>query len=283
MQAETVAGSLAASADRMRVIVMGSGTSSGVPVIGCQCPVCTSAEPKNQRTRASVAVGLAGATILIDTATDLRQQALRWGLDRVDAVLYTHAHADHVHGVDELRLYNLRQLQQIPCYAGPDVAERIRAYFAYIFSATESEGFRPYLELIPIDGPFELLGLRVIPVPLLHGSLPVFGFRLGGFAYLTDVSEIPPGSWSLLEGLDLLILDALRPKPHPTHFCLEQALAVVERLKPRRTALTHVSHLLEHRSTNEKLPIGVELAFDGMVFELPLPEREAKSSERSLR
>lgn len=253
----------------MRVTVLGSGTSSGVPVIGCDCPVCTSPDPKNKRTRASVALELRDGCALIDTATDLRQQALRWGLDRVDAVLYTHAHADHLHGVDELRIFNLRHLKTIPCYAGPEVAERIQAYFEYIFDPGETESFRPHLEIVPIEGPFELLGHRVVPVPLLHGDLPVFGFRVDGFAYLTDASRIPEGSWDLLRDLDLLILDALRPKPHPTHFSLDQAVEVAERLRPRRTALTHLSHLVDHASTNEKLPIGVELAFDGMTFELP--------------
>lgn len=252
----------------MRVTVLGSGTSSGVPVIGCGCPVCTSPNPKNRRTRASVALDLDGGCALIDTATDLRQQALRWGLERVDAVLYTHAHADHIHGVDELRIYNLRHLKTIPCHASPDVAGRLEAYLEYIFEPGQAESFRPHLELIPIDGPFALLGHEVIPVPLLHGDLPVFGFRIDGFAYLTDVSQIPDDSWALLEDLDLLILDALRPRPHPTHFSLDQAVEVAQRLRPRRTALTHLSHLVDHEPTNENLPIGVELAFDGMTFEL---------------
>jgi phosphoribosyl 1,2-cyclic phosphate phosphodiesterase len=252
----------------MRVTVLGSGTSNGVPVIGCECPVCRSADPKNKRTRASVAVECPAGTILIDTDTDLRQQALRWGLDRVDAVLYTHAHADHLHGIDELRIFNLRQLKEIPCYANPDVAERIGKYFRYIFEPEQSKSFRPFLDLQVLDGPLDLCGTRVVPIPLLHGDLPVYGFRLGDFAYLTDVSEIPAESWALLEGLDLLIVDALRPRPHPTHFSIEQAVEVAERLRPRRTALTHLSHLIDHQPINEGLPIGVELAYDGMVFEM---------------
>lgn len=262
----------------MRVTVLGSGTSSGVPIIGCDCSVCTSPDPKNKRTRASVVLDFGDRTLLIDTATDLRQQALRWGLQRVDAVLFTHAHADHIHGVDELRIFNLRSLKTIPCYASEDVAARIRAYLEYIFEPGPTESFRPHLELVAIDGPFELLGHRVVPVPLLHGDLPVFGFRIDGFAYLTDVSQIPDSSWPLLEDLDLLILDALRPKPHPTHFSLDQAVEVAERLRPRRTALTHLSHLVDHAKTNENLPIGVELAFDGMTFEL-----SARGAERSQR
>ncbi len=253
----------------MRVTVLGSGTSSGVPMIGCRCPVCTSPEPKNKRTRASVTVELSGGTVLIDTSTDLRQQALSCEIERVDAVLYTHAHADHLHGIDELRVYNLRQLKEIPCYASREVAGRIRAYFDYIFDQEESPSFRPFLELVEIDGPFEILGETVVPIPLLHGDLQVLGFRLGDFAYLTDVSEIPEESFELLEDLDLLVLDALRPRPHPTHFGIEQALSVVERLKPGRTALTHLSHLIDHGSTSRELPVGVELAFDGMVFEFP--------------
>ena len=263
----------------MRVLVLGSGTSSGVPVIGCQCPVCISADPKNQRTRASVAVEFDGHCLLIDTATDLRQQALRWGLDRVDAVLYTHAHADHLHGIDELRIFNLRHLRQIPCFCDPRVAERVGAYFKYIFAPEQGESFSPHLELNPVEGPFQVCGRTAVPIPLLHGSLPVFGYRIGGFAYLTDVNEIPEASWDLLQDLDLLILDALRPKPHPTHFSLDQALAVAERLRPKRTALTHISHLLDHASTNEKLPIGVELAFDGMVLEMS-PRGDPERSPR---
>ncbi len=252
----------------MRVKVLGSGTSSGVPVIGCRCPVCTSADTRNRRTRSSVAVQYDGKTILIDTSTDLRQQALDNDLQRVDAVLFTHAHADHLHGIDELRIFNLCLLKTIPCYAGREVAERINAYFKYIFQPEQGGSFRPYLELREIDGPFIVEKREVIPVPLLHGQMPIFGYRIGGFAYLTDVSEIPKESWDLLQDLDLLILDALRPKPHPTHFSLQQALDVAKRLSPKRTAFTHISHLIEHDSTSKQLPEGVELAFDGMVFEL---------------
>lgn len=266
---------------RLIVKILGSGTSSGVPMIGCQCPVCTSSDPRNKRTRASAAIELERGTILIDTATDLRAQALRWGLERVDAVLYTHAHADHLHGIDDLRLYNLRQLKPIPCFTNADTACRLRAYFDYIFDPAGAESFRPTLELEVVEAPFSLLGETVIPVPLLHGEMPVLGFRLRRFAYLTDVSAIPDRSWRLLEGLDLLVLDALRPRPHPTHFGLDQALEVVDRLRPRRTLLTHLSHQFDHETTNEKLPIGVELAYDGMIVELE-DEACGGETERSL-
>jgi len=215
-----------------------------------------------------VAIEDNGKVILIDTSTDLRQQALDNDINRVDAVLYTHAHADHLHGIDELRIFNLCLLKTIPCYAGPDVSERIEAYFKYIFQPEPGGSFRPYLELNEVDGPFMVEKREVIPIPLLHGQMPIFGYRIGDFAYLTDVSKIPDESWGLLDGLDLLILDALRPRPHPTHFSLDQALDVSKRLAPKRTAFTHLSHLIEHEETCKDLPEGVELAFDGMVFEL---------------
>ena len=263
----------------MRVKVLGSGTSSGVPVIGCQCSVCTSPDPKNHRTRASVAIELAQGTILIDTATDLRQQALRWGLDRVDAVLFTHAHADHIHGIDELRIFNIRQLIEIPCYATLDVIQRLQNYLQYILCPENaSNSFRPHLELLPLEGEFELLGKTIIPVPVFHGEMPIVGYRIGGFAYLTDVSHIPEDSWALLHDLDLLLLDALRIKPHPTHYSLDQALEVVEKIQPKRTALTHISHMIDHADINRKLPLGVELAYDGMLFEMHC--RHAKPCSR---
>jgi phosphoribosyl 1,2-cyclic phosphate phosphodiesterase len=252
----------------MRVTILGSGTSTGVPMIGCSCPVCTSTDPQNRRTRASAAVESDGKVILIDTATDLRFQALRWGIKRVDAVLYTHAHADHIHGMDELRSFNLCTLNEIPCYGSADTLERLRGYFQYIFNQEDPESLRPFLTLHELDGEMVLCGQKVIAVPLRHGNLQTLGYRINDFAYLTDASFIPEDSWPLLEGLKLLVIDALRPQPHPTHFSLAEALAVVERVKPGRTALTHLSHQMDQQTFNKKLPIGVELAYDGLVFEL---------------
>jgi phosphoribosyl 1,2-cyclic phosphate phosphodiesterase len=253
----------------MRITILGSGTSSGVPMIGCSCPVCSSPDPMNHRTRASVSVHLDAGTILIDTATDLRQQALRWGLTRVDAVLFTHAHADHIHGIDELRSFNMTSLREIPCYGPPEAVSRLRAYFDYIFREDQTESLRPFLTLQDLTSPTELCGVRVVPVPLLHGDQAALGYRLGDFAYLTDASRIPEGSWDLLPDLRLLVLDALRPHRHPTHFSIPEALEVIERLKPRRAVLTHLSHHVDHQLVNKKLPIGVELAYDGQTFELP--------------
>ncbi|MBW1807794.1 MAG: GPMC system MBL fold metallohydrolase [Deltaproteobacteria bacterium] len=261
----------------MRVTILGSGTSSGVPMIGCNCPVCTSDNPKNRRFRSSVAVEFNNRLVLLDTATDLRQQALRYELPRVDAVLFTHAHADHIHGIDELRAFNFRFLRQIPCYGNQDVIRRICKYFEYIFDEGERESIRPFLTMHAVDGSFSLFGQTVTPVPLWHGSLSVLGYRLGDFAYLTDVSRIPDASWELLGGLELVILDALRPRPHKTHFSIDQALQVVERIKPKRAVLTHLSHMIEHEKVNKDLPKPVELAYDGMVLDLT----ESIETERS--
>ncbi len=255
----------------MNVTILGSGTSSGVPMIGCDCPVCKSSDPHNRRMRASAAVELRGKVLLIDTSTDLREQALRFDLRRVDAVLYSHAHADHIHGIDELRVFNMRHLHEIPCYGNADTVRRIKSYFEYIFDSGEKKGFRPFLSLNEIEGPLTLFGATIVPIPLWHGELPVLGYRLGGLAYLTDVNRIPDSSIELLADLDLLVLDALRPKPHVTHFSIDQAVEVATMLKPEKTVLTHLSHLVDHRTTNQNLPKGVELAYDGMQFELDDP------------
>lgn len=252
----------------MRVTLLGSGTSSGVPVIGCSCPVCTSTNTRNRRLRCSALVEVKQRALLIDTATDLRQQALQFGVERVDAVLYTHAHADHIHGIDELRVFNLRHLHDIPCYGNQDTIRRITAYFDYIFSGDQGESFRPFLEPHLVDGPFELFGTTIIPVPLWHGSLPVLGWRIGNFAYLTDTNRLADESWSLLGDLQILVLDALRTRPHPTHLSIDQAVELAQRLGARRTVLTHLSHLIDHDQVQKDLPPGIKLAYDGMMFEV---------------
>jgi phosphoribosyl 1,2-cyclic phosphate phosphodiesterase len=255
----------------MRVTILGSGTSGGVPMIGCTCPVCTSSDPKNRRLRTSALVEVRDRVLLLDTSTDLREQALRFDVPRVDAVLYTHAHADHVHGVDELRVFNVRHLHEIPCYGNPDTVERLQNYLQYIFDSEYHESFRPFLSLHAVEGPFSVAGVEVIPVPLFHGRMPVLGYRIGGCAYLTDVNKIPDASWNLLEGLELLVLDALRPRPHVTHFGLFEAVEAAERIAAGRTVFTHVSHLLDHQETNKGLGKGMELAYDGMTFDLSDP------------
>ena len=207
--------------------------------------------------------------ILVDTSTDLRQQALAQGISRVDAVLYTHAHADHILGLDELRRFNMIQEGSIPCYADAATWEALRRTFFYVFDGiTRQGGGVPTLEPREIAGPFDVEGVRVRPVPVLHGSLPILGFRFGTFAYLTDCSAIPDASWPLLAGVDTLVIDALRHKPHPTHFTVEEALGAVARIAPRRAFFTHMAHDLPHADTCARLPRGVELAYDGLRLDV---------------
>lgn len=248
------------------VTLLGTGTSTGVPVIGCGCGVCRSPDPRNRRTRCSALLRCGDRQLLIDTSTDLRQQALAANLGRVDAVLYTHTHADHVNGIDDLRAFNLKSGTAIPIYASAEAIAVIRGNFGYIFDEELEPGYRPQLTTRSVDGPFELFGLQVVPVPLLHGKGQALGYRIGDFAYLTDCSALAPGAVELLQGLDTLVIDALRFRPHPTHFNIAQAIAVAARLGARRTLLTHLSHEVDHVSHAPGLPAGVELAYDGLVF-----------------
>jgi phosphoribosyl 1,2-cyclic phosphate phosphodiesterase len=247
---------------------LGTGTSTGVPILTCTCTVCKSPDPHDQRTRPSILLEYDGRVVVIDTTPDLRAQALREGLTRLDAVVFTHAHADHILGLDDTRVFYFRQQVPISIYADKRCLATIRRTFAYIFDGNYPYGGVGKLDPHLINGPFDLWGLRVTPVPVLHGNLPILGYRFRDVAYITDVSEIPETSFSLLEGLDILILDALRHKPHPTHLSLEQALAIVERLKPRRALFTHVAHELGHEATNARLPAHVRLAYDGLKLEL---------------
>ena len=252
----------------MRVTFLGSGTSTGVPIPTCDCRVCTSDDPRDRRLRPSLRIEWPAASILIDTATDLREQALRHKISRIDAVLYTHAHADHILGLDELRLYNWRQRGAIPAYGSPTTIEALRKTFWYVFDDQPIESTKPAIETRIVDGPFTLLGRRVVPVPLYHGSMPILGFRIGRMAYLTDVSRIPETSYSILDGLDLLVLNALRERPHPTHLTIEQALVEAERIGARRTFLTHMSHEVHHATHSARLPQGVDLSYDGLSLEV---------------
>jgi phosphoribosyl 1,2-cyclic phosphate phosphodiesterase len=240
-------------------------------MIGCRCPVCRSTDPRNQRTRSSAVVTVDAVTLLIDTSTDLRTQALRHGVDRVDAVLYTHTHADHLHGIDDLRSFTLRQRQPLPCYGNAETIRVIRDRYPYIFADPECllRWSIPRLELRELRGPVSLGGVEVVPVPLLHGRLPIYGFRIGRLAYLTDCSEIPYASWALLEGLHTLVIDGLRPQPHETHFSIAQALEVVARLRPAQAFLTHLTHDVDHGPTEAQLPPGVRLAYDGLRVKVP--------------
>lgn len=252
----------------MRVIIMGSGTSHGVPMIGCNCDVCRSNNPKNKRLRPSAAVEHEGRIILLDTAPEMRLQALNVGLSRVDAVLITHTHADHIFGLDDLRRFNDLSGDEIPVYGDPKALDDIRRIFRYIFVATQAGGGKPRISLNPAPAAFDLFGMRVQSFTVMHGQLPIRAYRLNDFAYVTDVNHIPDESMAKLQNLDLLVLDAVRPEPHSTHFGLCQALAVVEQLKPKRTLLTHLSHHYDHDKVNASLPAGVELAYDGQTVEI---------------
>jgi phosphoribosyl 1,2-cyclic phosphate phosphodiesterase len=248
------------------VTFLGTGTSHGVPMIGCRCATCTSQDPRDQRLRPSIRVELAnGGALVVDTAPDFRTQALRFGVLRVDAVLFTHPHADHLLGLDEIRRFNALQRCAIPCYGNPGTMAEVRRVFAYAFDPKQEGGGVPQLELRPVTGPFEAAGTRVTPVPVMHGLLPIHGYRIGAFAYLTDCSAIPDESWALLDGVRTLVVGALRHRPHPTHFTVAQALEVVARIGPDRALLTHIAHDLGHAATSDDLPPGVELAYDGLI------------------
>ncbi|MFQ5480520.1 MAG: MBL fold metallo-hydrolase [Thermodesulfobacteriota bacterium] len=252
----------------MKLLILGCGTSTGVPVIGCTCQVCSSDHPRNRRTRSSALIEAGGRSILIDTSTDLRAQALATGITRVDSVLFTHPHADHIHGIDELRSFNMLQKGPISCFGSAETLARLNLLFEYIFSSERGESITPELSTTVIDGPFTIGPVKVIPVEVSHGRSAVLGFRLASFAYITDCSKIPPSSMEQLRGLDLLVLGALRYKAHPTHMTVEQAILVVNELKPRRTILTHLGHDIDYPRDNPELPSGMEFAFDGMAVEI---------------
>lgn len=252
------------------LVFLGTGTSTGVPMLGCTCPVCTSDDPRNQRTRPSVLLKLPEGNLLIDTTPELRVQLLRERVGFAHAVVYTHHHVDHLFGLDEVRLFSRHIGGAVPVYCEANVEETIRRVFSYAFNefAARAGGGVPRLNFHPIapGQSFQVLGQTLVPIRLEHGRFPVLGFRVGDLAYCTDVSKIPDESWPQLEGLDTLILDALRFEPHPTHFNLEQALEVIERLKPRRAYLTHLSHTFDHGTTDSTLPPGVALAYDGLAL-----------------
>ena len=250
-----------------RVTFLGTGTSHGVPMIGCRCAVCRSDDPRDRRLRPSIHVAVeAGPGLLVDTSTDLRQQALTHDIAKVDAVLFTHSHADHVMGLDELRRFNALKGAVIPVYADATTGGELTRIFAYAFRPPAGPGGGvPQLALTAIAGPFEAAGVAVVPVPLLHGRRPILGFRVGDFAYLTDCSAIPESSFALLEGLDVLVLDALRHRPHPTHFTVAEAVAAATRIGARQAYFTHICHDLPHAATCEALPPGIALAHDGLT------------------
>ncbi len=253
-----------------KITVLGSGTSVGVPTVGCHCAVCHSADPRDKRLRPSILVAFEGHNVVIDTTPDFRTQILRANVDRLDAVVYTHAHADHIMGLDDVRPFNFRQNQHIPIFASGDTLEVIRRAFSYVFDETPRNTYVPKLELHELDGsPFDIFGVRFTPVPIDHGKAGIFGFRFGNAAYLTDHSGIPPSSMEKLQGLDVLFLDALRHKPHPTHSTVQQSIETASALQPRRTYFTHICHDLPHVKTELALPPNVFLAYDGLEIQVP--------------
>ena len=255
--------------DQLELTILGSGTSQGIPMVGCRCPVCRSDDPRDHRNRTCAAVRLPAAegarpkVLLIDVPPEFRLSAIRDGVDRVDAVLLTHAHADHIMGMDDLRRFNDLQQEQIPCYSTPRWLETARRCFSYADRPFTRDGW-PSFGFAPIDGPTQIAGVTVTPLPLSHGRETVLGYRIGRMAYCTDCSAIPDSTAELLEGLDVLVLDALRYSPHFAHFNVTQALEAIERLRPQRAILTHIAHEILHAKASRQLPPGVELAYDGL-------------------
>lgn len=253
----------------VKITVLGSGTSTGVPTIGCHCAVCTSSDPRDKRLRPSILVTYGGRNVLIDATPDFRAQALRTGFERLDAILFTHAHADHIMGLDDVRPFNFRQRSRIPIYASERTLAAIHRSFRYIFDGQEKVSSVPQLESHTLNGgSFDLFGVEFTPVPVLHGGAPVYGFRFRNAAYLTDHSEIPEASLELLRGLDVLFLDALRYKPHPTHSTVDRSIATAQRLAAHRVFFTHICHDLAHARTEERLPPHIRLAYDGLEIEV---------------
>jgi phosphoribosyl 1,2-cyclic phosphate phosphodiesterase len=250
--------------------VLGSGTSMGVPTIGCSCAVCRSSDPRDRRLRPSILVEYEGKSVLIDTTPDFREQAIRESISHIDAVLYTHSHADHILGIDDLRPLSYHRPGKIPLYARREAADYIRTMFRYIFDADYKFGGLARLELRPIEGPFDLFGIRVDPVPVIHGDAEIYGYRFGAAAYLTDFSEVPESSLPLLQGLDVLFLDGLRHTPHPTHSTVENSIRIADRLQAKRVFFTHICHDLPHEETNAALPTHVRLSYDGMKLEFEI-------------
>ena len=259
----------------LSVTLLGTGTSTGIPIIGCGCDVCTSDDPRDARTRCACYVRVGEMGLLIDTGPDFRQQALREGIDRIDAVCYTHHHFDHVVGLDDLRPFFFENKTVMPCYAHADTADVLRRNYDYIFGADPYPG-AANVTLDVIDGPFRVpsragdeAAVPVDPILLRHGEMPVYGYRLGRFAYLTDASAIPEASFEQLHGVDVLVLDALRPDPHPTHFSFDEAVAAARRIGARETYFVHMTHAVRHAEADARLPDDIHLAYDGLTVEVP--------------
>ena len=247
------------------VTFLGTGTSTGVPVVGCHCRICTSGEPKNKRLRQSVKIEAGGRQILIDTTPDLRTQLLRDPMPRLDFILFTHSHSDHLMGLDDIRPFNFRQREPIHAFANAMTAKAVRRAFSYIWNDSQIGGGKPQLELHEVEGRFSHDGVDVTPIPVTHGDWTILGFRIGDFAYITDTNGIPPSSMRLLEGVKVLALDGLRPSPpHPTHFTIDEAIAAARAVGVPMTYLIHLTHDIDHDAFEATLPEGFKLAYDGL-------------------
>ena len=252
----------------MQLTLLGSGSSAGTPVIGCGCYTCSSTNPRNKRTRSSAAIQLhSGEVVLIDTGPDLREQALREQLCRADAVLYTHTHADHLHGIDDLRAFCQLQRQQIPLYGDQQSMDIIASRFGYTLRKSSDFWDLPILAINPVSSAFQLFGSTITPIPVKHGRISIYGYRIGNMAYLTDISEIPKSSLALLQGLDVLLLDCLRYQPHHTHINLEQSLKYAGLIKAKSSYLIHMTHEMEYEDLSRQLPPSVEVGYDGLKLQ----------------
>lgn len=256
----------------MNVTFLGTGTSTGVPIVGCRCRVCTSSDPRNQRLRQSVKIEIGGRTLLIDTTPDLRLQLLRHPISRLDFILFTHSHADHMMGLDDIRPFNFRQRETIHAFASPMTAKAIRRAFSYIWNESQLGGGKPQLDLHEVDGPFVHEGIEIVPIPVRHGEWTILGYRIGPFAYITDTNGIPQESIRLLDGIDTLALDGLRPAPpHPTHFTVREAVEAARQIGAKTTYLIHLTHDIDHDEFDATLPDGVRLAYDGLTLSFDTP------------
>ena len=252
----------------MLIKFLGTGTSHGIPVVGCNCKTCTSNNPKNKRMRSSIFIQEKNNDILIDTSPELRLQMLANDITNIDLVLFTHAHADHIMGFDDLRVINWLKGESVPCYGNKDTMNKIRNIFDYIFDPLQVGGGIPQVTLNTIKSEFEYNNLLITPLEVKHGKLDVLGFKIKNMAYITDCSFIPENTFKKLKNIDLLIIDALRFEEHPTHMNLKEAIEVVKKINPKKAYFTHISHEMEHKETNKKLPENMELAYDGLILKV---------------